>query len=744
MTHSTKNHVALYAYTALDNPIATQLAAMREYADQRGWTIIAEFVDTHADNRPSLQDLLAIVEEHAFDTVLVYTLATLSDSIFDTLAIFERLGKHNIGFASVQEPQFDLATPTDRPPLDLIANLGQYYDDLLHRRANTAKHQRSSMDLYTVIPHYGYQHDGDPQTPPTIVEEEAEAIRLAFERYAAGKDSYQEIADLLNESGYRTRRGRNFSKDTVAGLLRNPFYSGKAMHKDQAVPGQHDAIVSEGLWNAAHQVRERHHHASRTSKHQDQPYLLNRIACCHICGRNLRVQSTATANFYREMPDPHNTCPNGQTGVRAEVLHQQIEAIVRELCLPPGWKEKLEQVVSEEDSPSLQSRRSRLVALRRRLKEGYLRGDFEEDEDIYQWELARVRGELEQIPTGEDRYRVRQVVQLLGDLVGAWSEADATDLDHLLQLMLREVQVDVNQGRLLFLQPYAPFIPLFRFHPLLQERDTGIFTPVWPYELIKLSSYPTLPPLNTFPDKGNLVNLPFILTWPWMPSSSIRISPQLSTALKARRKAGLEGGTAIAVPHPGIPPIILNTQRWSGVSLKTLSSIQALEKLEEPVIFLDTPLAIQHHPIPEELVQTIFHLLAQEGYWHLVDIVPSSMPAHWIFTFFPEAWSHVQSSHWKVHDFYNVLRRVGFQVEQQEHTFYQQVSLEVALKIARQRSGLLSTLPDEIYLKGITQLEQTSKERGSDALVASEVTVVEVMAVKGTELRKQRRRKRGD
>ncbi|MCP4606008.1 MAG: recombinase family protein, partial [Proteobacteria bacterium] len=697
----------------------------------------------HTNTRSNLQDLLAAIEEHTFNIVLVYTLATLSDSIFDTLAILETLGKHNVGFASVQEPHFALTTPTDQPPLALIANLGQYYDDLLHRRTNKAKIQPGGTGQYTLIPHYGYQHDGDPQTPPTIVEKEAEAIRLAFERYAAGKDSYQDIADLLNESGYRTRRGRNFAKDTVASLLRNPFYAGKAMHKDQAVPGQHNAIVTEGLWEASRHTREHHQHASRTSKHQTHPYLLNRIASCHICGRNLRVQSTATANFYREMPDPHNACPNGQTGVRAEVLHRQIEAIVRELRLPSGWQEELEQTKVEGDAPSLQSRRARLIALRRRLKESYLRGDFEEDEDIYQRELDRVCRELEHIPTEEDRYRVHQVVQLLGNSTGVWDEINAADLRDLLQLMLREVQVDVFQERLLFLRPYAPFIPFFRSHPFLQERGVRIFTPVWPDELVKTQNLASLPPLTTFPDEDKLVNLPFLPTWPWTPSPSIRISQPLSTALKARRKVGFEGGIAIAVSHPGTLPIILKTRRWSDVSLETIPSVQTLEKLEKPVVFLDTPLAIQCHPAPEELVQTVFHLLAQEGYWHLVDIVPLSMPAHWIFTFFPEAWSYAQSSHWKTHNFYNVLRRVGFQVEQQEHTFYQQVSLKAALKVARQRPGLLSALPDDIYLKGITQLEQAIEEEGGDALVSSEVTVLEVMTVKGTGLGKQRRRKRG-
>ena len=37
--------------------------------------------------------------------------------------------------------------------------------------------------------------------------EEARAVREAYERYATGNYTDREIADWLNEQGYRTRRG---------------------------------------------------------------------------------------------------------------------------------------------------------------------------------------------------------------------------------------------------------------------------------------------------------------------------------------------------------------------------------------------------------------------------------------------------------------------------------------------------------------------------------------------------------
>jgi len=115
------------------------------------------------------------------------------------------------------------------------------------------------------------------------------------------------------------------------------------------------------------------------------------------------------------------------------------------------------------------------------------------------------------------------------------------------------------------------------------------------------------------------------------------------------------------------------------------------------------------------------------------------MPAHWVFRFFPQAWPQAQRVYWSGYDFYNVLRRMGLQVEQEERTFYEPVSAEVALEIACRRLGLLGDLPGEVYEEGLRQLEAAAEE---GTLIASEVTLVVVLARKGErEVKRFRRRK---
>jgi hypothetical protein len=104
--------------------------------------------------------------------------------------------------------------------------------------------------------------------------------------------------------------------------------------------------------------------------------------------------------------------------------------------------------------------------------------------------------------------------------------------------------------------------------------------------------------------------------------------------------------------------------------------------------------------------------------------------------------SYAEGSTWGAYDFYNVLRRTGFQIEQEERTFHQSVTLKIALEITRQRPGILAALSDEVYKAGMRRLEQAVKEQGDDSLITSAVTVVEIVALKGKEKPPKRRRRK--
>jgi hypothetical protein len=305
--------------------------------------------------------------------------------------------------------------------------------------------------------------------------------------------------------------------------------------------------------------------------------------------------------------------------------------------------------------------------------------------------------------------------------------------------MLREVQVDVAQGRAQLLYPTAPFVPLFRKIPLLAERELGSFTPVWTPELARKFALPTLAPAADPVDR--CVSAPFLPTWPWPTSPHARISPALSVILKARRAAGLERGRVVAVPHSGVPAVAVDRRKWPDITVQALALEEALALPAGSLACLDTPLEVQNQARLEELAGRVYAVLEPDGYWHFVDLMPSSMPAHWVFTYFPEAWTYVRGSGWNPHKLYTGLRSAGFGLILQEHTFYQPISLGAAHALVQHRNGILATLADDAYYKGVARLAAALADQGGQTLIGSEVTLVEVAAVKDEQPRPKRRKR---
>jgi site-specific DNA recombinase len=59
-----------------------------------------------------------------------------------------------------------------------------------------------------------------------INEKETETVRLIFDLYAQGY-GYRHIIDELNLRGYRTKKGKPFSKNSIYEILKNEKYTGK-------------------------------------------------------------------------------------------------------------------------------------------------------------------------------------------------------------------------------------------------------------------------------------------------------------------------------------------------------------------------------------------------------------------------------------------------------------------------------------------------------------------------------------
>ncbi len=750
--------IALYARVSTDMQaegglsIPAQLSEMKEFMAKRpGWSVAAEFVDPGFSGstmrRPALQAMLQAVEQGNIDVVLVHELSRLSRSIFDSFRIFEDLGHYNVGFASVNDPDFDFSSPQGRFFLTMLSAMNQYYLDLLKQHTAKGKRERARQGLYNAsITPYGYKHVGDAKTPPIIVETEATAVRLAFDVYATGNASYQEVADRLNEHGYQTRAGNMFGKDTVDDMLRNPFYAGLVIygtkHKNKSpeiFPGQHEAIITREQLEACDRIRRKRRGAARSYQASFRVYLLNAISVCSICGRTLRAQATKTNRYYREMSKMRGfvDCPNAQKGVVADEVEAQIDAIFRNLKLPPDWRDEVEEMLDREaEVKTLNNRRARLEAEKERLLDLYIRGYFQDKPDKFEQRYAELEQELEMLPVG-DLAAIEEAAEQLEQLAAVWDEADIETKRDLLRLALRQVEVDVQQKKVVSLSPYAAFMPLFRYAFHLLEIEPGKFIPLWPPALAeeniseeRLPAYTQTPALSQ-----NAVIFPLIMTLP-RPSTNQRITPVLSRFLKARRKSNLEPGHLIEIPHAIFPRLRLDERKWMGLQLEVIKmksdQTWRLDYPDQSVSFLFTPFRFQENDYRENLLTDAVRVLDHAGWWVLNEPMPQSMAGHWLFRYFPETWSLAQKLYLDVPPLYATIQKAGFEVQLEQQSWYQPVSYEAALAMARQRrpESLLARISDHGYQQGMARLTAEAGMDGGQGLLASHFCLAEIIAVR--------------
>ena len=199
--------------------------------------------DDAISKRPALIEMLATLENG--DTVIVMNTSRLWRSDTAKVIIRRELMKRHAHVIAVENERFDLyaKNPNDRF-MDGIMELMDEWERLTIAlklaKGRTAKAKNGDKPA-GVCP-YGYEYAADKKSV-IIVEAEAATVKKMFTLGQTGA-SLSKIAEAINATGATTRRGKPFSKGTIAAILNNRFYIGELTHAGQTIRGNHDPIIS--------------------------------------------------------------------------------------------------------------------------------------------------------------------------------------------------------------------------------------------------------------------------------------------------------------------------------------------------------------------------------------------------------------------------------------------------------------------------------------------------------------------
>lgn len=240
------------------NSLDAQREACEAYiASQKpeGWVLVPDRYDDGGISgatleRPGLQRLLADIEAHRVDVVVVYKIDRLSRALMDFAKLVEVFDRNNVTFVSVTQ-SFNTTTSMGRLTLNILLSFAQFEREVIGERIRDkfAASRKKGMWMGGFVP-LGY----DVKDRKLVVNEvEAKKVRTVFERFVK-LGSATELVRELRAQGITGKRGKLVDKGYVYKLLNNRVYIGQAVHKGTAYPGEHQAIISQSLWDKVHGI----------------------------------------------------------------------------------------------------------------------------------------------------------------------------------------------------------------------------------------------------------------------------------------------------------------------------------------------------------------------------------------------------------------------------------------------------------------------------------------------------------
>ena len=299
-----------------ETSIAAQLEGIRAYCEREGVQLCAmPYIDearsgTNTD-RPGFQRLLADARAGQFDAVVVYDISRGSRDVADWFMFRREMQALGVRVLSATNALGDMDDPNAFLQELLSVGLGQHMVLQSRQKSIAGKRIRAGRGLFCGgVPPLGYDVSGGHYT---INPFEADAVRLIFDRYAAGA-SYADIIAELERLGVRTKQGNRIERAALHDILKNERYTGRYiwfdreerhMHKHVGrdnpnkiiIEGGIPPIVSKEVFEAVSDRMQSNCAHRRTSY---RTYLLSGLIRCGECGS--AMSGVTTRSKGREYP----------------------------------------------------------------------------------------------------------------------------------------------------------------------------------------------------------------------------------------------------------------------------------------------------------------------------------------------------------------------------------------------------------------------------------------------------------
>ena len=288
-----KKQLKCYLYTRVSTSMQVdgysldaQRDKLRKYAAYEDMIVAGEYSDEgfsgkNIQGRQEFQRMLNDIQDGKDDVsyVLVFKLSRFGRNAADVLNSLQLMQDFGVNLICVEDG-IDSSKDAGKLMISVLSAVAEIERENIRTQTMAGWEQKAREGKWNGgFAPYGYKLDNGELV---IAEDEAEVIRVIYDRYIHTNEGVAGVAKYLNRNGYTKKLRQNntipgFSRDFVKNVLYNPVYMGKIAYgrrrteKKQGTrnemhvveqsefpvyEGQHEAIISEEDWYLAQEKRK--------------------------------------------------------------------------------------------------------------------------------------------------------------------------------------------------------------------------------------------------------------------------------------------------------------------------------------------------------------------------------------------------------------------------------------------------------------------------------------------------------
>lgn len=364
------------------NTLDAQRDACNNYIQSqisRGWETIPSHYDdggfTGANTeRPAFNRLIADIRADLVDTVVVYKVDRLSRSLADFASIMKLFDKHGVSFVSVTQ-YFDTSSSIGRMTLNILITFAQFEREMISERIqDKIASSRQKGKYMGGQPVLGY----DVVDKKLVVNDnEKYQVRKIYDFYLNNR-SISEIVDTINNWGWTTKQwqtkrghlagGKQFNKQVLYTILKNPLYIGKIRHHDKIYDGEHEGIISQEIFDKVQKLLKKNKVNQSNTNRKRIDSMLRGVLLCGSCGSRMAKSYTFNSSKKYTYYTCLNVIKNGRDkcsnkSVPSVKLDEFVVKHIKEITVNPEFLSSFMEAFSKQKHTDMENIKSELKTL---------------------------------------------------------------------------------------------------------------------------------------------------------------------------------------------------------------------------------------------------------------------------------------------------------------------------------------------------------------------------------------------